>query len=94
MKEGGKHTRIDLSDLWQRQPHLIAIDGRPIQLQGVAFKVDSLQLLLILQLTLDLLKAGKLVIRSPELFEVLEHGEVLQVGNLVIGEVQDTQCSV
>lgn len=51
-----KLTGINLSNLGQRQPHLIAIEHRLRLLQRVAFEVDRFQFPLVLQLLLNLVK--------------------------------------
>jgi hypothetical protein len=75
----------------QRQSNLIPIHGRAICLQWIALEINRLQLLLVLQLSLDLVKAGELVIRCPQLFQILQCTEVLEVGDLVVREVEDTE---
>lgn len=57
MEKEKRLTSIDLLNMRYRQPHLISIHGRSPCLQRVAFKVNRLQILLVLQLALDLLKA-------------------------------------
>jgi hypothetical protein len=84
---GSQHTRINLLDLRQRQPHLIPVHSRTIRLQRIPLEIHRLQLLLILQLALDLVKARELVIRRPQLLQILQCAEVLEVGELVVGEV-------
>ena len=70
-KEVETLTSINLLDIRQCQAHLIPINSWPIQLQRIALEINSLQLLLIPELALNFLKASKLIIRTPQLLEVL-----------------------
>lgn len=62
------HTRVNLHDLRKCQPHFIPVHRRPLGLQRIPLEVYRLEVFLILELSLDLLEARKLVIRPPEFF--------------------------
>ena len=66
------HTSINLRDMRNRQADFIPINSWPATLQRVSLKVNRLQILLIAQFPFDLVEAGQLVIRRPELFQLGE----------------------
>lgn len=87
-------TRINLHDLRQCQPHLVSIHRRPLGLQWVPFKIHRLQLLFIPQLALHLLETRQFVVGCPQLFQVLQMGDVFQLRNFIVGEIQDAQRGI
>lgn len=65
-------TGIDLANPRQRQPNLIPVRHTQRLLQWVSFKVDSVQLLFVLQFLLDLAEVFELAVACPQFLELCE----------------------
>lgn len=83
-REGEGLTSIDLHDVRNSQTHLIPVHGWSSGLQRIPFEIHCLKRLLATQLALDIIKAIELVIRCPELLQIRQRREMLELGDLVV----------
>ena len=63
-------------------------------MERIPFKIDRLQVLLISQFALNLVEAGELVVRTPQLLQVCQLREMREFADPVVGEIEDAQCRV
>lgn len=85
---------IDLLDLRQRQPDLIPVQCRASQLQRVAFEIHSLKFLLVLEFLLNLFEGGQSIAGCPELLQMCEMGQIGEMVDLIVRNVEDTELGV
>lgn len=97
-RRGGERGRlltgINLHDMRNSQAHFIPIHSWSLGLQRVPLEIHGLQRLFPAQLALDVVETIELVIRCPELLQIRQRGEMLELGKLVVRAVEDLQRCV
>lgn len=63
-------------------------------LQRISLEVDRLQMFLVLQFPLDLVKGGELVIGRPHLLELLQVRQTFEVREAVVGDVDNVEVVI